>query len=245
MEKLIQSSGSRWCSRSAPWWSSETSTWEVEGAWGHWCQQAGESIYQIEAPRGKGVPASPFTLCLAPAPLWAVAPFVHVRDTEVKVLSKEAVNRASMVVQRSFVSQIMLKALVSFHSHAGRKFSVRNFILSLLKMNFWWRSLPISLQYASWAHRKSTRKIAILVHAKHFISNTWSLGGFYCGLFVCSFVSLFLFLVLFYFFPWGMCKLFGCCLEKSFQDAFLLVFSFVCFPPGSCSNVCLSVRVPR
>lgn len=92
----MQSSGSRWCSRSAPWWSSEASTWDVEGAWGHWCQQAGESIYQIQAPRGKGVPASPFTPCLAPAPWWAVAPFVHVRDTEVKVLLKEAVNRASM-----------------------------------------------------------------------------------------------------------------------------------------------------
>lgn len=130
-------------------------------------------------------------------------------------------------------------------SHAGRKFCVRNFILSLLKMNFGEDSLPSSLQYASWAHRKSTRKIAILVHAKHFISNTWSLGFFLLG-FVCLFVVLFFFCCfLFYFFPWGMCKLFGCCLEKYFQDAFLLVFSLVCFPPDSCSNVCLSVRVPR
>lgn len=152
------------------------------------------------------------------------------------------------MVQHSFVSQIMLKALVSFHKVMLAEDSLlgTSFCLCLKWTYFGEDSLPISLQYASWAHRKSTRKIAILVHAKHFISNTWSLRVFFnWGLFVCSFVFLFLFFVLFHFFPWGMCKLFGCCLEKSFQDAFLLVFSFVCFPPDSCSNVCLSVRVSR
>lgn len=152
------------------------------------------------------------------------------------------------MVQRSFVSQSLLKALVSFHKVMLAEDSLlgTSFCLCLKWTYFGEDSLPISLQYASWAHRKSTRKIAILVHAKHFISNTWSLGFFLLG-FVCLFVILF-FLFCFWFgfifFPWGMCKLFGCCLEKSFQDAFLLVFSFVCFPPDSCSNVCLSVRVP-
>lgn len=55
------------------------------------------------------VTASPFTPCLAPA-----LPFVHVRDTGVNVLLKEQ-SKYGQVVQHSFVSQSLLKALVSFH----------------------------------------------------------------------------------------------------------------------------------
>lgn len=74
--------------------------------------------------------------------------------------------------------------------HAGRRSSAKiqllgiSFHLCLKWTYFCEDSLPVSLQYASWAHKKSTRKTAILVHAKHFISNTWSLGFFYWGL-VC------------------------------------------------------------
>lgn len=68
----------RWCAdgwnQSAPWWSSEANTQEVEGAWGHWGQQAGESIYRHRLPKGEVIAAhSPFTLRIAPAPVWAVA----------------------------------------------------------------------------------------------------------------------------------------------------------------------------
>lgn len=157
--------------------------WREPGATGVSRQVRAFTRYRL--PEGEVVTASPFTPCLAPALLWAVAPFVHVGDTEGNVLWKEE-SKYGQVVQYSFVSQSLLKALVSFHKVmlAEDLLLGTSFYLCLKWTCFGEDSLPISLQYASWAHRKSTRKIAILVHAKHFISNTRSLGGFLLG-FVC------------------------------------------------------------
>lgn len=86
--------------------------WREPGATGVSRQVRAFTRYRL--PEEEAVTASPFTPCLAPALLWAVAPFVHVGDTGVNVFSKEQ-SKYGQVVQHSFVSQSFLKALVSFH----------------------------------------------------------------------------------------------------------------------------------
>lgn len=83
--------------------------WREPGATGVSRQVRAFTTYRLL--EEKVATVSPSTPCLAPALLWAVAPFVHVQVAGVNVLSKEQ-SKYGQVVQQSFVSQSLLKALV-------------------------------------------------------------------------------------------------------------------------------------
>lgn len=84
------------------------------------------------------VTASPFTPCFAPALLWSVAPFVHVGDAGGKCSLKRAEQVWTGGSTLICFTELVESPCFLPQSHAGRRFAVRNFILSLLKMNLLW-----------------------------------------------------------------------------------------------------------
>lgn len=85
-------------------------------------------------------------------PLYGLWPHLYVsgilrsRFSQKKLLTQQVWTGGSTLI--CFTDHVKSSCFLP-QNHAGRKFSVRNFILSLLKMNFGEDSLPISLQYAS------------------------------------------------------------------------------------------------